>query len=430
MKMLSIKGNLFYLLFLLSSIIVFTANVQQCSAQPTGSVNLILFCVPDNIDCRTVQNEFFTEIKEDYGDQISILSIDNSERQGSLLFLKILIQYHVPFGKQLPFVVIGQRNFSGLSEISSELPKIIKQGLENGGINWPEVDGIKELITNLRNSSNSSTNHRFINNSSGFIKSQLDFFTYQFQKDIIGNQYALWVLLGLIGCTIFSGFLFLQGKNQTTSHGLILFSTVFLFLGVIVAEHLANIQSLFNDRKLTFSGDSFLTLSVLLLITLGFTWTLFALIRKSNSFNSYWFKWIPTLLIMTCLLCAGYLFSSGILQAEAACGAIGDCNAVQQSRYANLFGIFPVSLLGILGTLGITVSWFLYHFCELKIKNYFGLAFYSFSSFGTLFFIYLTFLEPFVIGATCFWCLTSAIAMGTLMLISTPIGITAWKNIR
>jgi uncharacterized membrane protein len=41
--------------------------------------------------------------------------------------------------------------------------------------------------------------------------------------------------------------------------------------------------------------------------------------------------------------------------------------------------------------------------------------------FGTLFSIYLTFLEPFVIGATCAWCLTSAVLMAALLaLTATP----------
>ena len=31
--------------------------------------------------------------------------------------------------------------------------------------------------------------------------------------------------------------------------------------------------------------------------------------------------------------------------------------------------------------------------------------------FGVIFSIYLTFLEPFVIGATCMWCITSAIVI-------------------
>jgi uncharacterized membrane protein len=41
--------------------------------------------------------------------------------------------------------------------------------------------------------------------------------------------------------------------------------------------------------------------------------------------------------------------------------------------------------------------------------------------FGTLFSIYLTFLEPFVIGATCAWCLASAVIMTALLwLAATP----------
>ena len=35
--------------------------------------------------------------------------------------------------------------------------------------------------------------------------------------------------------------------------------------------------------------------------------------------------------------------------------------------------------------------------------------------FGVVFSAYLTFLEPFVIGASCFWCLTSAVWMLTIL---------------
>jgi uncharacterized membrane protein len=43
--------------------------------------------------------------------------------------------------------------------------------------------------------------------------------------------------------------------------------------------------------------------------------------------------------------------------------------------------------------------------------------------FGTLFSIYLTIPERFVIGATCTWCLTSAIVM-TLLLWSSTVRFT------
>ena len=38
--------------------------------------------------------------------------------------------------------------------------------------------------------------------------------------------------------------------------------------------------------------------------------------------------------------------------------------------------------------------------------------------FGVLFSLYLTYLEPFVIGAVCAWCLTSAVIITLLMLLS------------
>jgi uncharacterized membrane protein len=42
-----------------------------------------------------------------------------------------------------------------------------------------------------------------------------------------------------------------------------------------------------------------------------------------------------------------------------------------------------------------------------------------------MFSIYLTFLEPFVIGATCIWCLTSAVIITLIMLLSALPGIEA-----
>ena len=46
--------------------------------------------------------------------------------------------------------------------------------------------------------------------------------------------------------------------------------------------------------------------------------------------------------------------------------------------------------------------------------------------FGVLFSIYLTFLEPFVIGATCAWCITSAIVMTLIFWVSTGPAKQAW----
>jgi len=54
---------------------------------------------------------------------------------------------------------------------------------------------------------------------------------------------------------------------------------------------------------------------------------------------------------------AGYLAYEETAQATAICGPIGDCNTVQQSEHARLFGILPIGLLGVIGHLVILVSW-------------------------------------------------------------------------
>jgi uncharacterized membrane protein len=52
-------------------------------------------------------------------------------------------------------------------------------------------------------------------------------------------------------------------------------------------------------------------------------------------------------------------------------------------------------------------------------KGIAAIAMFGFAIFGVSFSIYLTFLEPFVIGATCLWCLSSATIMGLILPLTT-----------
>jgi uncharacterized membrane protein len=74
---------------------------------------------------------------------------------------------------------------------------------------------------------------------------------------------------------------------------------------------------------------------------------------------------------------------------------------VQASRYATILGI-PVALLGLISYGGLIVSAALWG----EIGIYLG---FLISLVGTLFSAYLTYLEVFVIGALCQWCVASAV---------------------
>ncbi|NIN71523.1 MAG: hypothetical protein GTO46_06250 [Gemmatimonadetes bacterium] len=122
-----------------------------------------------------------------------------------------------------------------------------------------------------------------------------------------------------------------------------------------------------------------------------------------------------------------YIESSG---ATAVCGPVGDCNTVNQSEYAILFGVIPIAALGLVGYVAVILGWSVARLGSGRAADWAKLALLVLCVIGTLFSVYLTFLEPFVIGATCAWCLTSAVAITVLMLLSARPGLDALARIR
>lgn len=133
--------------------------------------------------------------------------------------------------------------------------------------------------------------------------------------------------------------------------------------------------------------------------------------------------WAIPILSVVGLTVAGYLSYIEITLSQAFCGPVGDCNAVQASSYARLFGILPVGVLGGVGYLAILLAWWASRQRWGIISSYAPLALFSMAFFGTIFSTYLTYLEPFVIKAVCIWCVTSAILITLIMLASLPAGL-------
>ncbi|HEX7973710.1 MAG TPA: vitamin K epoxide reductase family protein, partial [Anaerolineales bacterium] len=134
-------------------------------------------------------------------------------------------------------------------------------------------------------------------------------------------------------------------------------------------------------------------------------------------------EWLLPLLSVIGLGIALYLTFVEVTQTSAICGPIGNCNAVQRSPYARLFGVLPVGILGAAGYIAILAAWLVGYLGRRNGRQtwerFSALAVWAMVWFGMLFTIYLTFLEPFVIGSTCIWCLSSAIVMTLLLWITT-----------
>jgi len=113
-----------------------------------------------------------------------------------------------------------------------------------------------------------------------------------------------------------------------------------------------------------------------------------------------------------------YLTFIETTNAKAVCGPVGDCNAVQASPFAKLFGVVPVGLVGAAGYVAILAAWFLGRSGRGRLAQLAPVAIFGMALFGVLFSIYLTYIELFVIHAVCIWCLSSAVIMALVLTLS------------
>jgi uncharacterized membrane protein len=134
--------------------------------------------------------------------------------------------------------------------------------------------------------------------------------------------------------------------------------------------------------------------------------------------------WLRLISIACCflgILVAGYMAWAEVTGNETMCADTGsiDCQAVQQSAYAETLGI-PVAILGLLGYIAM--------FGVLILEDQIGLfASYGrtlvagMSLFGFMFQTYLTYIEADVLGKWCQWCVTS------FVLITLVFGIAVYR---
>jgi uncharacterized membrane protein len=133
-----------------------------------------------------------------------------------------------------------------------------------------------------------------------------------------------------------------------------------------------------------------------------------------------WVDWTIPVLSLIGLGVAIYLTYVEGSQAQAICGPIGDCNAVQSSKYAMIFDLIPVGLFGAFGYIAILAAWLWRRKRKDALAQIAGPAIFGMTAFGVLYSIYLTYLEIFVIHAVCIWCLSSAVIITLLLLLSLP----------
>ncbi|CAK0746143.1 putative membrane protein [Gammaproteobacteria bacterium] len=153
-------------------------------------------------------------------------------------------------------------------------------------------------------------------------------------------------------------------------------------------------------------GNS-LALFVLFIMLVALTHTLIRL--RHGASNPQFASALLPLVFVIGIGISAYTAYAALVGVAPICGPVGDCAAVQSSVYSRLFGI-PLGIFGIMNYTGLLVSRELARRLSPNGGGWHWLP-WAMALGGFSFSLRLTTLEPFVIGATCLWCLSSALAM-------------------
>ncbi|MBG7609379.1 MAG: vitamin K epoxide reductase family protein [Anaerolineae bacterium] len=127
-------------------------------------------------------------------------------------------------------------------------------------------------------------------------------------------------------------------------------------------------------------------------------------------------RWISVGLVLIGLVDSIYLAWLKFANATAACGNIGDCESVNSSPYAEVFGI-PIALFGA-GAYILMLILLMLEFSNEFWRANASLGIFGISLVGVLYSAYLTYVEIAILHAICPYCVLSAIVLVALLILS------------
>lgn len=97
------------------------------------------------------------------------------------------------------------------------------------------------------------------------------------------------------------------------------------------------------------------------------------------------------------------------------------CAGCEVWPYGRLLATFPIGQTSLLGAVLLLAAWSLSLFSADRLQAAAPYAVLAVASVRLLLAIYLTFLEPFLLGATCAWCLVSAVLTTITFWLSAEV---------
>jgi uncharacterized membrane protein len=379
------------------------------AAAADGVVRALLFSSPTCPHCRKVREEVLPALWDQYGSSFQVAVVSTATPDGRDLYWAAVSRYGIR-QRGVPLLVVGDFVLVGSEEIPRRLPTLVMSYLGSGGVDWPPLPGLDEVLA----ASNPApapppTPIPAPVPPEPTPAAETPVTAFRADADATPAPAAVPVrqepapsptpaVQGSPGRAAPAApspappapapMLVAPGTDEE-AHG-------------VVARVLADPQG---------NGLAILVLVGMLATVVR---SITVLRRRAATKRTRPLDWLTPLLGLAGFGVASYLAHVEVQEIEAVCGPVGDCNTVQQSEYARLFGVFPIGVLGVLGFAAILLAWAVRRWGAGRASSWAAIALLAMTGVGVLFSIYLTFLEPFVIGATCLWCLSSAVIMTAL----------------
>ncbi|MBS1195597.1 MAG: Vitamin epoxide reductase [Actinobacteria bacterium] len=390
-------------LALLALLLAVAATSAPPASAEEGSVRAVLFFSPTCGHCQYVINELLLPVwfpqyggepewryDASLGDDAGFYLVTN----GTLEVL--MVNRDVPAGREfydasaealaipqerrgVPRLVVGDTYLVGSAEIPEQFPGMIEAALAAGGINWPGLPGIEEILAGIPTEPMATTT-------------------------IPGDTTTAPAATTAATSTVPA-----EASTTTVTEEVVLFD---------------NDSPWDRFRQDTAANSLALVVLVLMVLSLA---GVAVLARRGDEAGPPGMA-VP-LLGLAGLAVAAYLAFVETSGTEAVCGPVGNCNTVQQSEWARVLGVH-IGVIGVVGYALVLAAWAVARFARGPLADWARVALFAGAVVGTGFSIYLTFLEPFVIGATCLWCLSSAVIVTVLMWVTARSGAAAWGRLR
>jgi uncharacterized membrane protein/thiol-disulfide isomerase/thioredoxin len=436
-------------------------GLLQETVTPQPVVHAVLFWMDGCPHCHEVLDNVLPPLQEKYGAQLDILLVEVITLDDVNRLYEVAAAYDIPRERVgVPFLIVGDHVLIGSRQIPDELPGLIERYLAQGGVDWPEIPNLNEFLTH-------TTSTPFPTPTMPGVIVRATLFTTLDCRDCqlitaqvlwplqerYGNQFEVQTVDVVTSADVEYVYQVAAGyglpKEAVNLPLLIIGDQVLMTeeipakLPNLVDEFLqkggTDFPSLPPRRDATItptpagptaktetgapaairSNGFAIAIGIMILMAAALIYSLIAFAIGKTFILPPWGDWLIPILVVIGMGVAGYLSYVETQSVEAVCGPVGDCNAVQQSRYAKLFDVLPVGVLGLLGYLGLIAAWLARRFLP-KLEKPAAIGYWGMAFFAVIFSLYLTYLEPFVIKAVCIWCLASAVIVTLLLLLGTP----------